>query len=584
MPFTHLSKPVFFSLTLMASLLMGCGSESSPAANNASAGRTANAEQLRAAAALCGNPAPTGNLTPICNTLTAADGSEPPCNPHLAQDAWSASHRSNFAQASSPLPGVTTPDQVNIDHAPLTAVPVVLNFSERDSQKRQAVWASTVGFTGEVIKIDGDTMRRIDRFLPGGVSTISTSGAYNLLDRDQRLIVGQADALQVFGDSEVGNRHSAIKRLQNFSLPPEARCGDRDDELVGITMLPDGHIAFATKFGMVGVVPRQPEAMCAATLKVYSINGDACQDSTIADKDLEQVSNSIAADENSDIYVVTSAAQHRIAWNGQKLSSKWRAGYAGAGGTASGRLGTGSGSTPTLMGQPGTKDRFVVITDAQPLMHLVLMWQDDIPADWQPVKPGRDRRIACEVPINFGNESATVSQSEQSVLVRGYGAVVVNNQMKLNQLLALVPAQLQPFTQLLSGLSINKPQGLQRVDWDPINRRCKTVWSNAEVSLPNGIPSMSASSSQIFGIGSRSINGMDTWTLESIDFQTGKSRFSIPSTAYPTDNSFYAATTIGPGNSVWTGTLGGITRFQNCQTNADCGRRTLNPIQHVPSP
>lgn len=572
--------------TIGLSLIIGlaaCGDDSSsPAAT--SAGRTANADTIRSAAALCGNPAPTGNLTPSCTTLPSADGFEPPCNPHLAQDAWSASHRGNFAQASSPLPGVTTPERVNIDHTAITAVPVVLSFSDRDSQGRQAVWASTVGFTGEIVKLDGDGMGVVGRFQPGGVSMISTSGAYNLLDRDQRLIVGQSDALQVFGDSEVGNRHSGINRLQNFVLPAEARCGTREDELVGITMLPDGHVAFATKFGMVGVVPRQPEAMCAASLKVFSINGDACNDSSIPDSALEQVSNSIAADETSAIYVVTSSAQHRINWDGQQLRSAWRAAYAGAGGTGSGRLGAGSGSTPTLMGQPGSRDRFVVITDGQPLIHLVLMWQNEIPADWQPIKTGRDRRIACEVPVNFGNDSATESLSEQSVLVRGHASVVVNNQLPLNQLLSVIPAQAQPLTQLLSGFSFNRPQGLERIDWDPATRTCKKVWANSEISLPNGIPSLSASTGQIFGIGSRTINGLDTWTLESLDFKTGKSRYFVPSTAYPTDNSVYAATTIGPGNSVWTGTFGGITRYQNCKASGDCGRRTTLPTQHLPMP
>lgn len=561
-------------------VLTACGGSSGP---SSPASSRVDVAALRAAAAACGNPMPTTNLTPTCSTPASADGQEPPCNPHLAQNAWSASHRNNFAQASSPLPGVTTPEQVNIDHAAIPAAPIVINFSETDAAGQQAVWASTVGFTGEIVKFDANSLRVIDRFVPNGGGTVSTSGAYNLLDRDQRLIVGQSDALQVYGDAETGNRLSGIQQLAQFTLPAEARCGSREDELVGITMLPDGHVAFATKFGMLGVVPRQPEAMCAASLKVLSLNGDdKCNDANIADADLEQVSNSIAADERSAMYVVTSGAQYRINWDGQTLTPAWRAAYEGAGGSGSGRLGGGSGSTPSLMGVPGAKDRFVVITDGQPLMHLVLMWQDEIPADWQPIKPGRDRRIACEVPVNFGDESVTESLSEQSVLVRGYASVVVNNLFQLNAALAPVPGQLQPFTQLLSGLSVNRPTGLQRIDWDPKTRTCRTVWSNAEVSIPNGIPTMSASTRQIFGIGSRTINGLDTWTLESVNFDTGLSNYFIPSTPYPTDNSFFAGTTIGPGNSVWTGTFGGITRFQDCAPGSDCGRRTSNPLLHTP--
>lgn len=573
-------------LSILVSLsiaLMACGGSSSQSSSSPeSAARQADPARIVAAAAACGNPAPTTPLTPSCQVLANPDGFEPQCNPHLAQDAWSASHRANAAQASSPLPGIRDATQVNIDHISLTAAPNNLNFTEPDAAGRQAMWASTVGFTGEIVKVDSASLNLIDRFFPEGAGSLSASGAYNLLDRDQHLIVGQADSLQVYGDSEVGNRHSGIRQLSNFVLPAEARCGTRADELVGITMLPDGHVAFATKFGMVGVVPRQPEAMCAASTRVFSINGDNCSDASIADEALEQVSNSIAADEASNIYVVSSAAQYRINWDGDVLSPGWRAAYSGAGGSGGGRLGSGSGSTPSLMGLSTDRDRFVVITDGQPLMHLVLMWKDDIPSDWTPIKPGLDRRIACEIPVNFGDDNATVSLSEQSVLVRGYASVIVNNQLGLNSLLALVPSQAQPFTQLTSGLSINRPRGLERIDWNPLTRQCQRVWSNPNVSIPNGIPSMSASSNQIFGVGSRTLMGLDWWTLEGVDFASGESTFSLPASPYPTDNSFYAATVIGPGESVWTGTFGGLTRYRACALNESCGRTALNPLQHLP--
>jgi len=575
-------KKSILLLAPLAATLVACGG-GSDGAGNATGAPAANAARIVESAKLCGNPAPTTNLTPSCVTPAAADGNEPPCNPHLAQEAWSASHRNNFAQASSPLPGVTTPQAVNIDRASFPAAPITLNFSERDGAGAQAVWASTVGFTGEIVKLNADSLALIERFIPSGGGAFSASNAYNMLDRDQNLIVGQADSLQVYGDKVPGDRLSGIQQLAQFTLPAEARCGSREDELVGITMLPDGHVAFATKFGMVGVVPRQPAAMCAETLQVFSINGDACHDRSVRDDDLEQVSNSIAADETGAIYVVTSGAQYRINWDGSTLTKKWRASYEGAGETGAGRLGGGSGSTPSIMGNPGQRDRFVVITDGQPLMHLVLMWKDDIPADWQPIKPGRDRRIACEIPVNFGDDTLTESLSEQSVLVRGYASVIVNNKMRLDALLSLIPAQAQPFAQLVSGLSLNKPSGLQRIDWDPATRSCKSVWGNPNISIPNGIPTMSAKTGQIFGIGSRTVNGLDTWTLEAVDFATGQSTFHIPSTPYPTDNSFYAATTIGPDNSVWTGTFGGLTRFKECASGEECGRRTLLQIdKHIP--
>ncbi len=236
------------------------------------------------------------------------------------------------------------------------------------------------------------------------------------------------------------------------------------------------------------------------------------------------------------------------------------------------------------MGTRQGDDRFVVITDGAKLVNVVYMWRDAIPADWKPIRKDADPRIACEVPINFGDPNATETLSEQSVLVRGYGSVVVNNQLRLNPLLAPVPSQFQPYTQLTSGIMGNRPTGLQRVDWDPSTRTCKSTWANRDVSWPNGIPTMSASTNQIFGIGSRTINGVDMWTLESVDFTTGKTLFVVPSTPYPSDNSFYAATTIGPGASVWTGTLYGVTKFESCDlaSGKTCGARALNPLVHLP--
>lgn len=562
----------------LALVLTGCGGQG----DTVSAPSTASAQVVSAQVG-SDDCSPPVAVVPTCMTVNS-DGFEPPCNPHLAQDAWSASHRNNFSQDSSPLPGVTTPESVNIDHTGLTGVPIGLNFSERDTKGHQAIWGSTVGPTGEIDKLDGDSLQLLARYIPNSNGAApSVSGAYNLLDRDQNLIVGKSSSLDVLGDAVAGDHQSGIQLLKSFALPASASCGTRQDELVGITMLPDGYVAFATKFGIVGVVPRQPKSMCAGNMHILSINGAACADSTIPDSQLEQVSNSIAADETSSIYVVTSGAQYRINWNGSQLSQGWRAAYSGAGGTGSGRLGSGSGSTPTLMGQPGSANRFVVITDGQAVMNLDLMWQNDIPADWTPIKPGLDRRIACEVPVTFGDPAATQSLSEQSVLVRGFASVVVSNLQTLNGLLAMLPSQLQPYTQLLAGLSINRPHGLERIDWDPRTRTCKPVWSNSQISIPNGIPSMSASTGQIFGIGSRTLNGIDTWTLESVDFNTGTSRYTIPSTPYPTDNSFYASTIVGAGNSIWTGTFGGVTRFSNCTSASSCGRRGLSPLQVLPA-
>jgi hypothetical protein len=515
-----------------------------------------------------------------CDSAVAVDRAEPACNPHLADSPWAGNHRNSYAQASSPFPGPTGPaERVNVDHDGFASAPIVLSFSPEYPDGGRVIWASTVGLTNEILKIDPDTVTVIDKYIPqveegAGPGTNSVSGAYNLVDADNRLHVGQATALEVYGDAVLGRRDSTIALLHRFDLPSEALCGD--DQLVGITMTYDGHIAFATENGVIGVVPRQPERMTTEHLRTFSINGENCAGGP--EGEVETVSNSIAADERGGLYVVTSHAMYRIDWKGNRLSRTWRSGYAGAGGSGGGRLGAGSGSTPSLMGTAPDDDRFVVITDGQELMHLVLMWRDKVPPRWEPIREGADRRIACEIPVTFGDESADRSLSEQSVLVRGHSAVVVNNLQQLDPVVGQLPPQVAPYSQLLSGLPGNAPTGIERFDWDPETKTCDVAWSNPDVAIPNGIPTMSVATNMIYGIGARE----GVWTLEGLDWDTGDVALTVETTAFPTSNSFYAATTIGPDGTVWTGNFGGVTRFQPCDPDqeVDCGRR-LDPVEAI---
>ncbi len=191
-------------------------------------------------------------------------------------------------------------------------------------------------------------------------------------------------------------------------------------------------------------------------------------------------------------------------------------------------------------------------------MHLDLLWRDEIPADWKGL-PGKDRRVACEVPVTFGDPGATTSLSEQSVLVRGYGAVVVNNKLKNEAALNAIPPNQRFIAAALAGQDpANAPYGIERFDWDPKTRTCGSTWANRDLSIPNGIPSMSTATGLIYGIGQRG----GTWGLEGIDFATGRSVLRVDTTPTPDQNSVYAATTVGPDGTVWTGTFLGYTIFR----------------------
>ncbi len=491
-------------------------------------------------------PAGAHAAEPTC--LTPVGAHEPPCNPHLADSGWGASHRSSYASGASPYPGPKPGDRVAMQHVFLPGsplqVPIIIDFTSPYPGGGRAAFmsvASSPDVRG-VHKVDVASGRVISSYTePPRFGGALISGAYNMLDRDNHLIVGRSRSLDVFGDVRPNDLNSPIARLKSFVLPDDALCG-ADDRMVGITMTYDGHIAFASEGGAIGVVPRQLERLDAAHLKTLKLCG-------------EIVSNSISADETGGIYVVTSKRMHKLQWDGKTLRSAWAAGYE-TGGPATGvRLGEGSGSTPDVMGTSRDKDRFVVITDGQPLMHLVLFWRDAIPKDWQPIAPGKDRRIACEVPVRFGDPNATTSASEQSVLTSGYMSIIVNNTLKNEALLATLPAQQRQIIAALLGEDpINAPYGLERIDWDAKTRTCRSVWANRTVSIPNSVPTLSTASGLVYGDGQR----LGIWGLEGVDIATGKSTLRVDALPGPQSNSLYAATEVGPDGAIWQGVGGGI--------------------------
>lgn len=518
--------------------------------------------------------ATTAGAAPDCLQPVAADGDEPPCNPYLAGDVWSQSHRNSYAQGSSPYPGPEPGDQVRYEHQRgLLGAPVITNITDPYPDGGRAIWFSVVATPdGEnVYKVDFDSGEVIDSLgnqdegdiSNPGTAGVSASGAYSILDSKNRLIVGRRTGLDVYRDAVVGDRFSDVAQIKEFVFPRRAFCGE-EDGVVGAATLWDGTIAFATELGILGTVPGRPKEMKAENVQVLSLNGDRCAGATAADESLDVVSNSIAADEDGGIYPVTSQAMYKFRWNGESLERVWRARYEAGTGVSGVRLGVGSGSTPTLMGTADGDDRFVVFTDGQDLMHLVLMWRDRVPSDWRGL-PGRDRRIACEIPVTFGDPDATESLSEQSVLVRGYGSVVVNNKLRNEDVLAGVPQGLRPVAAALAGqVPGNAPYGVERIDWDPRTRTCATTWVNEEISIPNAIPTMSVASGLVYGIGQR--NGV--WGLEGLDFETGASKLWIEASPDVTDNSAFAATTVGPKGVVFSGTFLGYTIFRPSQEKA----------------
>lgn len=474
-----------------------------------------------------------------------------PVNPWLADSPWPINHRDAYASDSSPFPGPTRASALGTPQFVGTGpINISLPMSPKYPDGRRVWWGNDVFNVYKMALVQGK-LTKVASLAKGGNPLIAlrtpTSGAYTLVDRDNTFVTVQGTSFLSYGDAQAGAVNSPIALKARYTLPTSVAASD--DAIVGLNILWDGKLAFVTRQAVVGVVSRDFK-------EVHSVKLGSGKD---------EVSNSIAADENGGIYVASDQAMYRVQWDGQKVSTDpatgaWRAEYnTGTVGNGSGRLGAGSGSTPTLMGDSG--QRFVVITDGADVANLVLFWRDQVPADWQPIGPGKDRRIAAELPINFGDPQRQATKDEQSVVVSGYGAAVVSNDYRnvdaisqaggLNPILGSLSNGL---IQLLSAKPSVQPWGVQKFEWDPTSRKLRPTWATTKVSCPNAIPTMSQASNRFYCVGAY----QGWWTIESMDWTTGQGHFRKPIGLLPRFNSFYAQTQLNDDGSVIYGSFNGV--------------------------
>ncbi len=524
-----------------------------------------------------------------------ASSGEPPRNPYLADSAWSGAHRSSYAQGSSDNPALGPDDSVSASRTTLPGVPVIVSFSPEYPDGSTVAWTSLSNTPDlrAIAKIDPDTGDPIDIFVPvdEGLEpppdVALLSGAYNMVDENNHLIVGYSSRFESYGDSEERDPQSAIELLDTYQLPDAALCGT-GDTIVGQVLTYDGDVAFATERGMIGLLPGDVADMTDDSLRLLSLNGDRCSGIGVdGDHSVESITNNIAADEDGGIYFVSNRQMYRAdeSESDGELKVTWSAPYETGETLSAVRLGGGgSGSTPSLMGTYEQEDQLVVITDGQELMHVTLFWRDEVPEDWEPIAAGKDPRIACEAPVTFGDPDAVSTETEQSVLVRDYSSVLVNNRLENTEAIADLVEQIQKGSAALSGGDPDlAPSGIERIDWDPETRTCETVWANPDLAIPNGVPTMSSDSDLVYGIGLRD----GTWGLTGVDFASGEDALWVAGPGstdncadeqlaqfpdatsglfkqyfdeFPTscDNSFYAATEVGPDGAIYTGLFGAL--------------------------
>ena len=467
----------------------------------------------------------------------------PPVNPYLADSSNSMAHGNPAQQDAVTQAGPSgpsralQPEQVQYQHVGPAHFGAVTSGVYPDGKR--VLWSNGID---RIVKIDYDAWdvvaeyffpdvevydeERADESIAGfdannsGVIPLVRSfqemgklrdlaNLYTVLDRDHTYYVGsKTGTITAYGDADPNDTRSPIVKKAEFQLPAEMT-----GPVMGLNMTYDGWLIVATEHGYVAAI--KPDFSAVRTIRM--LHSEGAEDKATGPTGKGWVRNGFAVDVDGGIYIASQEHMHKVIWTGDQLSvdeadGAWAAPYLNT-------WGQGTGATPSLMGFDD-EDQFVVITDGENLMNVVLFWRDEIPPGWQPPQGAPDRRIAGMLPANMGDPQLLALQSEQSVIVEGYGALVVNNTPRN------IPWYLpeKASTLMISLLGSNpeyQPYGVQKFEWNPQAQRLENSWVNNQVSSPSSVPMASLDSSRVYFVGARN----NQWTLEALDWTTGKSDF-----------------------------------------------------------
>jgi hypothetical protein len=465
----------------------------------------------------------------IAISILAGGANEEVKNPFLADSPWPISHQDAMAQDSSNYPGLLATDSIDTDyierfasigaHQKQITDPISLLYSSDE----KTVWGSSF-FTVFVLDRSGSKLKLLDQFeSPFIVNYINKDfhGSYSVLAKingKEYFIKAKRRSIESY---TLTSGHK-IERVGRYII----KGGAKEERLVGLSINQSGWLVFVTNKGRVGTVSND----LSQASELVQLPGYEKLD----------VSNSLAVNKDNSVYIVSSQYMNRLNWDPvtHNLYLAWYTDYDnGSSSQKPGRLGIGSGSTPSLMGND--KDGYyVVITDDADVMNV-------------DVFDCSSGEMVASTPVDFGDPSTTESQSEQSVLVRGWRAIVVNNMYVHDN-------------PIYHG---DAPMGIEQLVFDPQSHSFEPSWVVKNYSVPSGIPTMSAATNMMYALAKKKIVAPDgtekagPWGLVGIDWDTGKVAFFHEAGFGLKYNSAYAATEVGYDNEIISGTALGVLRF-----------------------
>lgn len=344
------------------------------------------------------------------------------------------------------------------------------------------------------------------------------AGVYALVSSDNYVYANAGNIVSAIGLIDKTNPSKGLEVKYKFdvsSLIPAAELapGVKRINMVGMNMTYDGHIVIGAVNGT-AVIDREFKGPG----KFYAFN------------DTELCTNSMAVDENNGIYVATGSKtpkgdgmMRKLVWTGTEISDKeedgaWISPYNGGDWPPAIKAGTGAGSTPTLMGFGDDEDKLVLITDGQNRMNLVAFWRNKIPESHQLKAGAKSRRIAGFIPIKAGlPEDKPWIQSEQTIVVNGWGAFLVNNLIDEGHPDRIIDV-------MTVGPVHPGPKGMERVEWNPEKNEFFSVWTRNDVVSTSMVPLVTSGSNMVLVNGYTAEKG---WEITGLDWNTGKNRTRV---------------------------------------------------------
>jgi len=352
--------------------------------------------------------------------------------------------------------------------------------------------------------------------------------------------------IRVFGDAVPGDPKSAIVVKREWKMPEKIA---PHTHAFALNMTYDGWVIMVTHSGVVFAISRDLK-------KYYSLQLPGSEQAKDSEMLTAYVRNGPAVDSDGGIYLIASDTLFRVQWTGKGLSldpadGAWSVAYPN-----NARL--GSGGTPVLIGWGDKQDKLIVITDGNYRMNLIAYWRDAIPTDWQGLH-GQPRRVAGIVPVTFGNDDPKIQiRSEDAPVAWGYGIFVTNSQSPTNintrktrhsQWLA------ENYEMLKPGYT---PYGGMKAEWDPAMRTFNRSWVIPDVSFADSVCTVSGGSAMVYCNGVRD----GKFTLEGVDWNTGKSAFYYVLGSSHLYNLLGGCVSIAPNGDVDFGMHGGFSNVR----------------------